>query len=174
MPILCQSLAKSVHSFLALSDRADKFRELWCLIVLTFRFQMVDQKVVYFLVDIRLDLILFYSKAMTSATDVIELDTGPEIVLMTVTMVSVDLVAGVGVEEEAAVVVVVVVDTDPPRQDVVDGMYYNCNNEFQKIFIMQLIKVCWKFTSAVSDLWQVGGILLVLRFPPPIKLTATI
>ena len=113
---------------------------------------MVDQKVVYFLVDIRLDLILFYSKAMTSATDVIELDTGPEIVLMTVTMVSVDLVAGVGVEEEAAVVVVVVVDTDPPRQDVVDGMYYNCNNEFQKIFIMQLIKVCWKFTSAVSDL----------------------
>jgi hypothetical protein len=26
----------------------------------------------------------------------------------------------------------------------------------------------------VSDLRQVGGILLVLRFPPPIKLTATI
>ena len=26
----------------------------------------------------------------------------------------------------------------------------------------------------VSDLWQVGGFLLVLRFPPPIKLTATI
>ena len=118
-----------------------------------FRFQIVDQKVVYFLVDIRLDLILFYSKVMTSATDVIELDTGPEIVLMTVTMVSVDLVAGVGVEEEeAAVVVVVVVDTDPPRQDVVDGMYYTCNNEFQKIFIMQLIKLCWKFTSVVSDL----------------------
>jgi hypothetical protein len=142
-----------------------------------FRFQIVDQKVVYFLVDIRLDLILFYSKAMTSATDVIELDTGPEIVLMTVTMVSVDLVAGVGVEEEeeaAAAVVVVVVDTDPPRQDVVDGMYYTCNNEFQKIFIMQLIKLCWKFTSVVSDLRQVGGFLLVLQFPPPIKLTATI
>jgi hypothetical protein len=138
-----------------------------------FRFQIVDQKVVYFLVDIRLDLILFYSKAMTSATDVIELDTGPEIVLMTVTMVSVDLVAGVGVEAAVAVVVVVV-DTDPPRQDVVDGMYYTCNNEFQKIFIMQLIKLCWKFTSVVSDLRQVGGFLLVLQFPPPIKLTATI
>jgi len=26
----------------------------------------------------------------------------------------------------------------------------------------------------VSDLWQVGGFLRVLRFPPPIKLTATI
>ena len=26
----------------------------------------------------------------------------------------------------------------------------------------------------VSDLWQVGDFLLVLRFPPPIKLTATI
>jgi hypothetical protein len=26
----------------------------------------------------------------------------------------------------------------------------------------------------VSDLWQVGGFLWVLRFPPPIKLTATI
>jgi hypothetical protein len=26
----------------------------------------------------------------------------------------------------------------------------------------------------VSDLWQVGGFLQVLRFPPPIKLTATI
>jgi len=29
---------------------------------------------------------------------------------------------------------------------------------------------CDKF---VSDLWQVGGFLWVLRFPPPIKLTAT-
>ena len=26
----------------------------------------------------------------------------------------------------------------------------------------------------VSDLWQVGGFLRVLRFPPPIRLTATI
>jgi hypothetical protein len=26
----------------------------------------------------------------------------------------------------------------------------------------------------VSDLWQVGGFLWVLRFPPPIKLTAMI
>jgi hypothetical protein len=26
----------------------------------------------------------------------------------------------------------------------------------------------------VSDLWQVGGFLCVLRFPPPIKLTTTI
>ena len=26
----------------------------------------------------------------------------------------------------------------------------------------------------VSDLWQVGGFLRVLRFPPPIKLTAMI
>ena len=26
----------------------------------------------------------------------------------------------------------------------------------------------------VSDLWRVGGFLWVLRFPPPIKLTATI
>ena len=26
----------------------------------------------------------------------------------------------------------------------------------------------------VSDLWQVGGCCRVLRFPPPIKLTATI
>ena len=26
----------------------------------------------------------------------------------------------------------------------------------------------------VSDMWQAGGFLLVLRFPPPIKLTATI
>ena len=26
----------------------------------------------------------------------------------------------------------------------------------------------------VSDLWQVGGFLRVLRFPPPIKLTTTI
>jgi hypothetical protein len=26
----------------------------------------------------------------------------------------------------------------------------------------------------VSDLWQVGGFLWVLQFPPPIKLTATI
>jgi hypothetical protein len=26
----------------------------------------------------------------------------------------------------------------------------------------------------VSDLWQIGGYLRVLRFPPPIKLTATI
>jgi len=26
----------------------------------------------------------------------------------------------------------------------------------------------------VSDLWQIGGFLRVLRFPPPIKLTATI
>jgi len=26
----------------------------------------------------------------------------------------------------------------------------------------------------VSDLWQVGGFLLVLRFPSPIKLTTTI
>jgi len=26
----------------------------------------------------------------------------------------------------------------------------------------------------VSDLWQVGGFLRVLQFPPPIKLTATI
>jgi hypothetical protein len=25
----------------------------------------------------------------------------------------------------------------------------------------------------VSDLWQVGGIFRVLRFPPPIKLTST-
>jgi hypothetical protein len=41
-------------------------------------------------------------------------------------------------------------DTDPPRQDVVDGMYYTCNNEFQKIFIMQLIKLCWKFTSHIA------------------------
>jgi hypothetical protein len=76
-------------------------------------------------------------------------------------------------EEAAVVVVVVVVDTDPPRQDVVDGMYYTCNNEFQKIFIMQLIKLCWKFTSVVSDLRQVSGFIRVLRFPPPIKLTAT-
>jgi hypothetical protein len=28
--------------------------------------------------------------------------------------------------------------------------------------------------KSVSDLWQVGGFLRVLRFPPPIKLTATI
>ena len=26
----------------------------------------------------------------------------------------------------------------------------------------------------VSDLWQVGGFLWVLRFPPPIKLTVTV
>jgi hypothetical protein len=26
----------------------------------------------------------------------------------------------------------------------------------------------------VSDLWQVGGFLQVLRFPPPLNLTATI
>jgi len=26
----------------------------------------------------------------------------------------------------------------------------------------------------VNDMWQVGGFLRVLRFPPPIKLTATI
>ena len=26
----------------------------------------------------------------------------------------------------------------------------------------------------VSDFWQVGGFLLVLRFPPPIKVTVTI
>ena len=26
----------------------------------------------------------------------------------------------------------------------------------------------------VYDLWQVGGFLLVFRFPPPIKLTATV
>jgi len=28
--------------------------------------------------------------------------------------------------------------------------------------------------KSVSDLWQVGGFLQVLQFPPPIKLTATI
>jgi len=28
--------------------------------------------------------------------------------------------------------------------------------------------------KVVSDLWQVGGFLRLLRFPPPIKLTATI
>ena len=28
--------------------------------------------------------------------------------------------------------------------------------------------------KSVSDLWQVGGFLRVLRFPPPIKSTATI
>ena len=33
------------------------------------------------------------------------------------------------------------------------------------------IMVMLKFVSA---LWQVGGFLRVLRFPPPIKLTATI
>jgi hypothetical protein len=32
------------------------------------------------------------------------------------------------------------------------------------------LTLCDKF---VSDLWQVGGFLWVLRFPPPIKLTAT-
>ena len=33
------------------------------------------------------------------------------------------------------------------------------------------VRICHKF---VSDLRQVGGFLRVLRFPPPIKLTATI
>ena len=28
--------------------------------------------------------------------------------------------------------------------------------------------------NIVKDLWQVGGFLRVLQFPPPIKLTATI
>jgi hypothetical protein len=33
------------------------------------------------------------------------------------------------------------------------------------------ISLCDKF---VSEMWQVGGFLQVLWFPPPIKLTATI
>ena len=43
------------------------------------------------------------------------------------------------------------------------------NIAHDKVYSMQLYVI--KF---FSDLRQFGGILLVLRFPPPIKLTATI
>jgi hypothetical protein len=39
------------------------------------------------------------------------------------------------------------------------------------------IHICWmkfSYDNFVSDLWQDGGFLRVVRFPPPIKLTATI
>ena len=39
--------------------------------------------------------------------------------------------------------------------------------------IKQFVSVI-KILLFLSDLWQVGGFLRVLRFPPPIKLTTTI
>ena len=36
------------------------------------------------------------------------------------------------------------------------------------------IQIYWLLIKFVSDLRQVGGFLLVFRFPPRIKLTATI
>ena len=43
------------------------------------------------------------------------------------------------------------------------------NNAHGEVYSIQCYVI--KF---VSDLWQVGGFLCVLQFPPPIKLTATI
>ena len=45
----------------------------------------------------------------------------------------------------------------------------NSNPVDGEVYSIQLYVI--KF---VSDLWQVGGFLGVLRFPPPIKLTAMI
>jgi hypothetical protein len=45
------------------------------------------------------------------------------------------------------------------RLNLTDGEVYSIQH-----FVIKL----------VSDLWQVGGFLWVLQFPPPIKLTATI
>jgi len=43
---------------------------------------------------------------------------------------------------------------------------------FTRYNVMSLsMSVTWFY---VSELWQVGGFLLVLRFPPLIKLTTTI
>ena len=35
------------------------------------------------------------------------------------------------------------------------------------------VRLCFYVIKFVSDLWQVGGSLRVLRFPQPINLTAT-
>jgi hypothetical protein len=37
----------------------------------------------------------------------------------------------------------------------------------------KVYNIMW-VTQFINDLWQVGGFLRVLRFPPPIKLNATI
>jgi hypothetical protein len=41
-------------------------------------------------------------------------------------------------------------------------------------FESQSMRGVQHYVKFVSDLWQVGGFLQVLRFPPPIKLTTTI
>ena len=42
------------------------------------------------------------------------------------------------------------------------------------LFLYLLLRRCIEYPGFVSDLRKVGGFLRVLRFPPPIKLTATI
>jgi hypothetical protein len=43
------------------------------------------------------------------------------------------------------------------------------NATFNEVYLIQHYVI-----KLVSDLWQIGGFLRVFRFPPPIKLTATI
>jgi len=40
--------------------------------------------------------------------------------------------------------------------------------------VILIHKIQYYMIKFVSDVWQVGGFLPVLRFSPPIKLTATI
>jgi len=51
---------------------------------------------------------------------------------------------------------------------------YLCNQCISPLTLWVLIQLRWYVMKVVSDLRQVGGFLQVLRFPPPIKLTATI
>ena len=51
----------------------------------------------------------------------------------------------------------------PKKSKVVFSLWFSNQHSFFYMYI-----------NVVSDLRHVGGFLLVLRFPPPIKLTATI
>jgi hypothetical protein len=42
------------------------------------------------------------------------------------------------------------------------------------MFAIYTAEVLTDINYITTDLWQIGGFLRVLRFPPPIKLTATI
>jgi hypothetical protein len=78
----------------------------------------------------------------------------------------------VPIQNLGAVVVVIVwsLDLQPHVQSVpVTTKVVSSNPVHDEVYSIQHYVI--KF---VSDLWQVGGFLRVLRFHPPIKLTATI
>jgi hypothetical protein len=68
------------------------------------------------------------------------------------------------------VVIVWYLDLQLPVQSVpITIEVLSSNPEYCEVYLIQLYVI--KF---ISDFQQVGGFLCVLRFPPPIKLTATI